>query len=42
MNKPEFGNYNNSLWEKLFNDVECEQITKYYYDWTSLYIPNKK
>jgi DNA-binding beta-propeller fold protein YncE len=35
MNKPEFGNYNNSLWEKLFNNVECEQITKYYSNWTS-------
>jgi hypothetical protein len=42
MNKPEFGNYNKILWEKLFNDVECEQIKKYYFDWTSLYIPNKK
>jgi hypothetical protein len=35
MNKPEFGNYNNILWKKLFNNVECDQITKYYSDWTS-------
>jgi DNA-binding beta-propeller fold protein YncE len=34
MNKPEFGNYNNILWEKLFNNVDCEQITKYYSNWT--------
>jgi sugar lactone lactonase YvrE len=35
MNKPEFGNYNNILWNKLFKTVECDQITKYYADWTS-------
>jgi hypothetical protein len=35
MNKPEFGNYNNSLWKKLFKNVECEQIKKYYSNWTS-------
>jgi hypothetical protein len=35
MNKPEFGNYNIILWQKLFNNIECEQIIKYYSNWTS-------
>jgi hypothetical protein len=42
MNKPNFGNYNNSLWEKLFKNVECDQITKYYSDWTSNIDINKE
>jgi hypothetical protein len=35
MNKPKFGNYNIVLWQKLFKNIECEQIKKYYSNWTS-------
>jgi hypothetical protein len=36
MNRPEFGKYKIELWNKLFENVECTTIDKYYSNWTNI------